>query len=155
MSSEVFKIEGIVHVINDVEVYENQQKTFTFKKQSFVVLASNTYTGRDGTPRVQEDYILLECHQDSGIYQLTGVREGNRVLVLFTIQGREGRTEQHKGKYYNTLKAFKIDILESTTTEERAGNTQASSVQGEIDNFVGEEPPDDGILKPQEDDLPF
>ena len=143
MSNQTFETEGIIFRIGQEEVFAEGR----FKKTEFILLKKSTY--RD---KVYEDYISFECQNESQ-YQLTGATEGNLARILFVIQGKEAKREDLKGRYFNTLKAIKIEVLEATTTQQRADNTQATSEQGEIDAFTsGSEKLN---LDYNPDDLPF
>ena len=143
MAGKTYDLEGVVTNIGEELVFAEGR----FKKVEFVVTVKSSYQDK-----VYEDPVVLECQNDS-IYQLTGIQAGFKVKVLFVIQGRAAKGE-FVGRYFNTLKAIKIDVLEATTTEQRATDTAQTSEQGAINSFVGEENPS---LNPKDapDDLPF
>lgn len=144
-SNNFYSLEGIVFRIGDVQEFSN-----FFRKQEFIVLIRNAYQDK-----VYEDYIKFECINDK-MYELTGIRPGYKVSVSFVIQGKEGKSEELKGKFFNSLRALKIETLEATTTEERAGNVKAASEQGAIAGFVGDDNASkEESLAEQDDDLPF
>ena len=135
MSSTVYEITGVVFRIDDELSFAEGR----FKKQAFIIMDQSNYGGKSYT-----DYIELECHNE-GIYQTTGMCEGQKVAVKFVIQGKEAKAEHLKGRYFNTLKAIKIDILEDISTEQRAADTAKDTTKQETDSFV----------ESNIDDLPF
>ena len=143
-NNNFYQLEGILFRID-----EKQEFTKFFSKQEFLVLVRNAYR-----EKVYEDYIRFECVNDK-MNELVGLREGYRVCVSFTIQGKESKKAELKGKFYNSLRALRVDVLEKVTTEERAADVKVASEELAIDEFVGEETADSESLTPQEDDLPF
>lgn len=143
MASRTFETEGVIFRIGEEQVFAEGR----FKKTEFILLQQSEYKSK-----LYEDHVSFEC-QGEQQYQLTGVQEGNRVKVWFVIQGREAKREDLKGRYFNTLKAIKIDVLEATSPDQRAENTAQSNQQQEISSFVGE---NDGLsVSDGPDDLPF
>ena len=143
-NNDTFTITGIVHNIGQEQSFAEGR----FRKTEFVLLKTKQFNGK-----IYEDFISLEC-QNEGQYQLTGLNTGNKAEVVFVIQGREAKREDLKGRFYNTLKAIKVSVLEATTTGQRAQNTAVDSQQRAVSDFVGAENPS---LRSQDgpDDLPF
>jgi single-strand DNA-binding protein len=137
------KLEGVIFRIDEVVEFSR-----FFSKQEFILLVQRTYQDK-----IYEDYIKFECINDK-IYVLTGRQEGNRVLVSFVIQGREGKKGDAKGRFYNSLRAMDIDLLDSSTAKERAAEIRISSEKKEIDAFVGTEEADTHDDQP-DNELPF
>lgn len=100
--------------------------TDTFKKRDFVV----EYAENPNYP----EYIKFELHQDK-VNIIDNITEGQEVEVFFNLRGRPWTDRNGKTSYFNTLAAWKVNVLE------RSGATYG--VQSDINTI------------PQEDDLPF
>ena len=90
-----FKMKGVVKVIKPT-----QQVSDKFSKREFVVT--------DSTDDKYPQDIMFELTQDKTSL-LDNVMEGQEVEVSFNLNGREWKSPQGEVKYFNTLKAFKVD----------------------------------------------
>ncbi len=138
----IYNMEGIVHKIDDPQKFSD-----FFTKQSFVVLKQSTFKDK-----VYEDFITFDC-VNNGMNNLVGVYPGHKVNVSFVLQGKESKNEAYKGKFFNTLKAIKIQTLEVASPEQRTQQTFVASQEKQVNSFVEENTslnPSDGP-----DDLPF
>ena len=72
-----------------------------FKKREFVVS-----DGHDQYPQT----VIFEFHQDR-TKELDAVKEGDDVNVFFNLRGREWKNPSGEIKYFNTLNAFKVNVL--------------------------------------------
>ena len=143
-NNNFYQLEGILHRID-----EGQEFSKFFSKQEFIVLVRNAYQ-----EKVYEDYIRFECVNNK-MNELVGLHEGYKVCVSFTIQGKESKKEEFKGRFYNSLRALRVDVLEKVTTEERAADTKVTSEKDAIEGYMDQKKPDPDSLTPQKDDLPF
>lgn len=144
--AKTFSLQGVVHKINEPKQFGGDYK---INIQTFVLYVRSQ--AKDG--RFFDDYITFKCVGQS-LYQVEGVREGNKVEVLFVIQGKEGRKAEYKGQYFNDLRALKINLLEDTSVEQQQEKTQRVQAESEIDSFVdGDKDAFDPDAHP--DDLPF
>lgn len=92
-----FKMKGVVKVIKPT-----QQVSDKFSKREFVVTDSSD-------DKYPQD-IMLELTQDKTSL-LDNMMEGQEVEVSFNLRGREWKSPQGEVKYFNTLNAFKVDVI--------------------------------------------
>lgn len=92
----MYKLQGTLKVIKPT-----QQVSEKFSKREMVVtIADGQYT---------QD-IMLELMQDK-CSLLDGVMEGQDVEVSFSLRGREWTSPQGEVKYFNTLNAFRVEVI--------------------------------------------
>lgn len=95
-------MKGVVKVIRPTH-----QVSEKFSKREFVV-----------TDMSDEKYpqdIMFELTQDKTSL-LDNIGSGQEVEVSFNLRGREWTSPQGDVKYFNTLNAFKIDVIGSNAT---------------------------------------
>jgi len=148
MAGTTYELEGVCTHIGEELVFSEGR----FKKKEFVVTVTTNHNAK-----VYEDPVVLEAQND-GLYQISSLAEGNKIKVLFVIQGREGK-DKFVGRYFNTLKAIKVDVLEATTTQQRAANTAQADTKQAVASYVSEQPAPAPQAAPNlgsdPDDLPF
>ena len=106
-----------------------------FKKRDFVLT--------DASNPQYPQHISFQLTQDK-CSVLDNINVGDNVQVTFNLRGREWISPQNETKYFNTLEAFKIDVV-GTNAEQSAAPRVSNS-----------EPPIDNVPLPTaEDDLPF
>jgi hypothetical protein len=98
--------------------------------------APREYKGKDGQMKISHDYITFDC-EGRVMSQLPNM--GDKVRVEFTIGGSFWKKG---GRYFNKLRAYKIEI-----TEFAAKGTKPAEVSQEEVDFL--DAPDNS------DDLPF
>ena len=91
------EIKGKVHFIGEVT-----QVSDTFKKREFVIEFSEN-------PQYPE-FVKLEFIQDKCAL-LDTITLGSEVEVSFNLKGREWTNKQFEKQYFNTLQAWKINVL--------------------------------------------
>jgi len=143
MSDQIYEITGTVHRVDESPT--EFSKFFT--KQSFVLLNQSTFKDK-----IFEDFIEFDCINDM-TSALVGVRAGNKIKVSFVIQGKESKNEKFVGRFFNTLKVIKIEVLEATNIAQRAEAQQQGVQQEAVNDFVGAGPAPN--LKHHPDDLSF
>jgi len=134
MSNTIYEIQGVVHDIGDVMEFKNN-----FKKRILVLYQRTSFK-----EKVYEDKIPLEFNGEM-IYKVDVANVGNKVKVSFVIQGREGKRDDLKGKYFTSLKAIGIEVLEATTAEQTSAGFKAEDTQQAVDGFVDKGGSNDGL----------
>lgn len=71
---------------------------------------------------------------------------GDEIRVFFNLKGREWKSPQGETKYFNTIEAWKIELV-------NAGSSSGSSSSGASHGVVSSPPPI--MEKEKDDDLPF
>lgn len=108
------KIEGKI-----IEIFDTQQISDSFKKRAFVVEyvenPQNTYTESLMFELVQEKCSLLDDFS-----------KGQEVEVNFNLRGRKWTTRENETRYFNSLQAWKIEEISSTS------KSSANSVASEV-----------------------
>ena len=94
----MFKLTGVIKVIKD-EV----QVSSSFKKREFVVTDSSGMYPQD---------ILFELAKDK-CDMINAFMEGQEVEVSFNLRGREWVSPTGDVKYFNTLDAWRVEIVGS------------------------------------------
>ena len=141
-ANQIYECEGIVHQVDDMQQFGD-----FFKKQSVILLKQSSYM-----EKIYEDYLTFDF-VNQGINLITNLQAGAKVKISFVLQGKESKNEAYKGKFFNTLKAIKIQTLEDTSVQQRSQQTFVDSQEKNVNAFVGENKslnPNDGP-----DDLPF
>lgn len=92
----MFKLQGTIKVIKDT-----QQVSDKFSKREMIVTTPDDKYPQD---------IMLELQQDQTSL-LDAFMEGQEVEVSFDIRGREWTSPTGDIKYFNTLKAFRVEAI--------------------------------------------
>jgi len=92
-----FKMKGVIKVIKPT-----QQVSVKFSKREFVVT--------DMSEAQYPQDIMLEFTQDK-VSLLDNFGIGQEVEVSFNLRGREWTSPQGDVKYFNTLNAFKLEVI--------------------------------------------
>jgi ribosomal 30S subunit maturation factor RimM len=96
----MYTLKGEVKVIS-----ETRQVSEKFKLREFVITTEGDY------PQV----IQFQASQDKGDL-LDNFKPGDQVEVSFNLRGREWTNPQGEVKVFNTLDAWKIDLLSAPNT---------------------------------------
>jgi hypothetical protein len=96
----MYKLTGTIKVINDTV-----QVTEKFSKREFVINDSASMYPQD---------IMFQAAQDK-CSMLDGMMEGQSVEVSFNLRGREWVSPQGETKYFNTLDAWRIEAVDTST----------------------------------------
>ena len=115
-----------VHVVND-----------KFQKREFVVTSDGDYP----------QHVSFQLTQDRCDMLDTAI-PGNKITVHFNLRGREWTSPQGEVKYFNTLEAWKIEVVEKGTEQ-----PEAKSEFDEYTSKASVKP--DHISSPIDDTLPF
>lgn len=124
-------IQGKLH-----KKFETKQISATFKKREFVIeYASNP---------MYPQYVNFQLIQDK-VDMLEPFQEGQMITVDFDIRGREWTSPQGEVKYFNSLDAWRLNVV-----QEQAAPAPGSMPPPPL-------PPEGAIdaTKLEEDDLPF
>lgn len=95
----MYKLQGVLKVLKDTE-----KVTDKFSKREFVV-------------ETQEQYpqsVMFQSVQDK-TSMLDGLMEGQEVEVSFNLRGREWTNPEGEVRYFNTLDAWRVEQISSTT----------------------------------------
>lgn len=128
------EITGTVKVKNSkVQVSEK------FKKREFVIVDNSSQ---------YPQFIQFQLTQDR-CSLLDGVKEGDEIKVSFNIQGREWKNPQGEIKYFNSLTAWRLEIISASNAQNSApaALSPQSNTSAPIDDFAS--------ANPNNDDLPF
>ena len=118
---------------------EVKQVSDNFSKIDFVVTDENTQYPQHVSFQVGNQKTEL----------LDNVNEGDKITVSFNLRGREWTSPQGEVKYFNTLEAWKIEVV-----EKGAGTT--SQPNSEFDEYTSKASvKPDHISSPIDDTLPF
>jgi hypothetical protein len=90
-----------------VAIMPTQVVSEKFSKREFVV----------ETPDQYPQQILFQLTQDK-CNLLDGIGVGSKLEVSFNLRGREWTNPQGETKYFNTLEAWKIDVLGNAPVQE-------------------------------------
>ena len=123
----MFKLQGTIKVIKDT-----QQVSDKFSKREFVVTTPDDKYPQD---------IMLELQQDQTSL-LDAFMEGQEVEVSFDIRGRLWTSPQGEDKYFNTLKAFRVEAI-------GAAPSKPKPVKVVAEVFA------EATTEAEDDDLPF
>ena len=123
----MFKLQGTIKVIKDT-----QQVSDKFSKREMIVTTPDDKYPQD---------IMLELQQDQTSL-LDAFMEGQEVEVSFDIRGREWTSPTGDIKYFNTLKAFRVEAI-------GAAPTKPKPVKVVAEVFT------EATTEAEDDDLPF
>lgn len=98
-----FKLNGVMKVVNPTI-----QVSDKFSKREFVVTDNSEMYPQDIAMQLVKDKCSL----------LDGVNPGDNVEVEFNLKGREWTSPQGEVKYFNSLEAWKVNVLS------KGGNAQ-------------------------------
>jgi len=89
-----------------VEIFDTIQVSESFKKREFVVeVVDGQYS----------EVIKLELIQDNCSI-LDGLKIGQEITAKFNLKGRKWTNQQGEDKYFNTLQAWRIDLVKGEET---------------------------------------
>jgi hypothetical protein len=125
----MFKLEGTIKVINQTQVISDK-----FSKREFVIETQDQYPQLVMFQTTQEKCNLLD-----------GIGVGSKLEVSFNLRGREWNSPQGETKYFNTLEAWKIDVLYTVHPFKVSDKTESDKVSNSNLIPVNEE----------DDDMPF
>ena len=111
---------------------KEQQVSDKFKKREFVLTDNSSQ---------YPQHIQFELVQDK-CSLLDNYREGDEIKVLFNLRGREWTNKEGQVKYFNSLNAWKLEKLNSSS-------------HNSADSFSEEPPPSFTSNTDAPDDLPF
>jgi hypothetical protein len=94
----MFKLEGTLKVANPTQVISEK-----FSKREFVIETQDQYPQLIMFQATQEKCNLLDS-----------IGVGSKLEVSFNLRGREWNSPAGETKYFNTLEAWKIDVLGAT-----------------------------------------
>jgi hypothetical protein len=94
----MFKLNGTLKVANETQVISEK-----FSKREFVIETQDQY------PQL----VIFQATQDK-CNLLDGIGVGSKLEVSFNLRGREWTSPGGEVKYFNTLEAWRIDVLGAT-----------------------------------------
>ena len=131
----VVHVQEVRTIGNDIK-YQKQVGGFTIEE-------SREYKDKQGQTKVAHDYITFDC-EGNMMSQIPNI--GDKVRVEFTIGGTFWKGGN---KYFNKLRALKIETMEYAPKSGRPAQQRAQVRQEDMD-FLDANQPEDGI-----DSLPF
>ena len=124
-----YEIQGILHHMADVQVFESG-----FKKREFVIqIEDGKYPQNIKIEAIKDDVLYLESYSI-----------GDTISVTFNLRGNE-----YNGKFYVSLQAWKFDRKKPGAAPAPAPAPQRSAMQS------GARPPVKVYEKNEDDDIPF
>lgn len=121
----IYEIEGIVYRIGD----EWKNDTGTFSKMPLILLVTEFWNEKKYESFIEFDFIGEAMHL------LGPVELGYKVSIRFVLNGRLGK-DKYEGRAFTTLKAIKIEVLESSTVAQGQASIKADEVQSNVQGFV-------------------
>jgi hypothetical protein len=115
---------------------EEQKVSERFRKRDFVIQDNSSQYPQMITFQLAQDRCNL----------VDSANLGDEIRVFFNLKGREWKSPQGETKYFNTIEAWKIELV-------NAGSSSGSSSSGASDGVVSSPPPI--MEKEKDDDLPF
>jgi hypothetical protein len=94
----MFKLTGTLKLAKETQVISEK-----FSKRNFVITDESQYPQDIEFQLTQDKCNLLD-----------GIGVGSKLEVSFNLRGREWNSPQGETKYFNTLEAWKIDVLGAT-----------------------------------------
>ena len=94
----MFKLEGTLKVANETQVISEK-----FSKREFVIETTDQYPQQ----------VMFQLTQDK-CNLLDAFKVGNQLEVSFNLRGREWTSPAGEVKYFNTLEAWRLDVLGAT-----------------------------------------
>jgi hypothetical protein len=91
----MFKLNGTLKVANPTQVISDK-----FSKREFVIETTDQYPQQ----------VMFQLTQDK-CYLLDAFKVGNKLEVSFNLRGREWTSPAGEVKYFNTLEAWKIEVI--------------------------------------------
>jgi len=82
-------------------VKETQEVSASFKKREFVITTEEQYP-----QHIQLEFAQAKCDD------LNAIGIGDKVKVSINVRGREWVKPDGESQYFNTLQAWKIEVLE-------------------------------------------
>ena len=92
----MFKLQGTLKIANETQVISEK-----FSKREFVITDENDKYPQDIQFQLTQDKCNL----------LDGVAVGSKLEVSFNLRGREWHSPAGETKYFNTLEAWKIEVI--------------------------------------------
>jgi len=139
------EVRGHIHKIGDT-----QQVTDSFRKRDLVLKYSDN--------PMYPQYVLFEFVQDR-VSILDNFNPGDEVEVVFDLRGREWTSPQGEVKYFNTLGAYLLRKVETTTvgapSNPGAAPQQQQSYTNPKSSGTPTPPPAVDPVDGADDDLPF
>ena len=110
----------------------NLTLTGTLKNKSTVKQVSDNFSKIDFVVTDEDtqypQHVSLQLTQDRTSL-LDNVNEGDKITVSFNLRGREWTSPQGEVKYFNTLEAWKIEVVEK-------GVAPTSQPKSEFDEYT-------------------
>lgn len=124
-------IKGLLKVVS-----EEVQVSEKFRKRDFVIEDNaSQYPQVISFQLVQDRCSLIDSY-----------KVGDEINVNFNLRGREWKSPTGEVKYFNTLEAWKIELIATGKAPEPQANHQSNVIGGTNGSFQN---------SPESDDLPF
>lgn len=130
-----FNVKGTLKVISDAI-----QVSDKFRKRDFVIEDnSSQYPQLISFQLVQDRCSLIDT-----------VKVGDEINVHFNLRGREWKSPQGETKFFNTIEAWKIELISYAPLQQQTQPPQQNTTQTNSGNVVGS-----SNLNSELEDLPF
>lgn len=88
-------------------------KSDNFTIQKFVIEITETFKDIE-----KKQHVIVEAYNNT-IQQLDAVKQGQEIRVMINVKGKEWQSPSGDMKYFNTLRAWKIEHFEEVTNEQQ------------------------------------
>ena len=122
----LFEYTGVVDKVNEIQRFDSG-----FEKQEIVLTD-------DVGAQVRYPNILCFVFKKERVALIQGIRKGQRVKIVFAIDGREWKDNYGKVRYFTDLTGIKIEVL---TGEERKEEPKPEEPQPEASESSGDDIP--------------
>lgn len=111
-------ISGQIIAIGQKQTIPSKNGGNTLIKREFVIRALR-FNPDDGTPELSEfNTPSLEINGEDKIGVLDGFKVGDVVKVTFNVEGRSYEDQNHNMKYFNSIRANRIEKLPITLSQQ-------------------------------------
>lgn len=122
----LFEFTGVVKKVNPIQTFESG-----FEKQEIVLTD-------DVGVNVRYPNILCFVFKKERVCLIKEIKEGQRVKIVFAIDGREWTDNYGKVRYFTDLTGIKIDVLQGEVSKEEVKPVEPPP---EMDSGVSEDVP--------------
>lgn len=128
-------LSGQIIAIGQTQTIASKNGGNPLVKREFVIRTLR-FNPNDGTPELSErNTPILEINGQDNVTVLDGFRPGDVVKVEFTIEGRSYEDQNHQVKYFNSVRAYRVEKLnvrlpqQATASQKPAQPVQSQASQ--------------------------
>ena len=120
-------ITGKIGIIYDTQTIQSKTGGNPLVKREFVIRALR-FNPDDGTPELSErNTPILEINGEDRVGILDGFKKGDIVKVNIVVEGRSVKNQDGTYKFFNTIRATRIEKLNITIDESGKQNAQPTT----------------------------